>query len=278
MATSTSVEELRMVSRLATELKGSEIIKLAGEIREKIERGAVIHNYTIGDFDPSIFPIPEALLNEIVKAYRNGETNYPPSNGILTLRSALSKYVDRTQNLMYKASEFLVAGGARPLIYAAYQAIIDQDEPAIFPVPSWNNNHYTTLSRGRQIAVVTTAENNFMPTAESLKSSIRDAGIIALCSPLNPTGTIFAKEDLLAICQLVLEENRRRKGNRKPLYLLYDQIYSQLCFGESKHYDPVTLHDEMRLYTIYIDGISKAFAATGVRVGWAFGRSTLSIR
>jgi aspartate aminotransferase len=69
----------------------------------------------------------------------------------------------------------------------------------------------------------------------------------------------------------VIEENRRRAGNGKPLYILYDQVYSVLCFGETEHFDPVSLHPELREYTVCIDGISKSFAATGVRVGWAFG-------
>ena len=70
---------------------------------------------------------------------------------------------------------------------------------------------------------------------------------------------------------MVITENRRRLGNDKPLYILYDQVYSVLCFGETEHFDPVSLFPELRDYTVCIDGISKAFAATGVRVGWAFG-------
>ncbi len=267
--TSPSLE--RQTSKLAEELKGSEIIKLAGEVKAKIAAGIAIYNYTIGDFDPSIFPIPKALEERILSAYQDGQTNYPSSNGIEELRGSLSKYISNHQGLEYSPNEFLVAGGARPLIYAAYQAILDRDEKAIFPVPSWNNNHYTTLTHGAHAAVHVGADENFMPTADQLQEHIHDAGILALCSPLNPTGTVFSKEKLTEICLLVVEENKRRKGKGKPLYVIYDQIYWQLCFGETRHYDPVSLVPEMRLYTIYIDGISKAFAATGVRVGWAFG-------
>jgi aspartate aminotransferase len=91
-----------------------------------------------------------------------------------------------------------------------------------------------------------------------------------VCSPLNPTGTSFTAEALAGICDLILEENARRDEG-KPVYLLYDQIYSALTLGDTEHVDPVSLRPEMRPYTIYIDGVSKAFAATGVRVGWAFG-------
>lgn len=261
----------RKISLLAEELQGSEIIKLAGEIKAQIADGKEIFNYTIGDFDPEIFPIPTLLKDEVIKAYEEGYTNYPTSNGILELRETLSAYIAKNLGVHYDSGQFLVAGGARPLIYAAYQALLDPDEDAIFPVPSWNNNHYTTLTRGNPVAVETTAQQNFMPTASDIAPHIKSAGLIALCSPLNPTGTAFSKAKLNEICELVLAENKRRGENAKPLYLIYDQIYWQLCHGEQEHYHPVGLHPEMRPYTIYIDGLSKAFAATGVRVGWAFG-------
>jgi aspartate aminotransferase len=82
---------------------------------------------------------------------------------------------------------------------------------------------------------------------------------------------MFNKKDLEEICDLVIAENKSRAAGEKPLYLLYDQIYSQLTFGEHKHYDPVTLRPELKDYTIFVDGGSKCFAATGVRVGWGFG-------
>jgi aspartate aminotransferase len=100
--------------------------------------------------------------------------------------------------------------------------------------------------------------------------------MIALCSPLNPTGTSFNRESLDAICRLVLHENRKRKEqNRKPLYILYDQIYWVLTYGDTVHYNPVQLYPELRDYTVFIDGLSKSFAATGVRVGWTFGHSSI---
>jgi len=120
-----------------------------------------------------------------------------------------------------------------------------------------------------------TRENNFMPTAGQMAPHIKGASLVAVCSPLNPTGTTFAKEELEAICDLILQENRARGENEKKLYLMYDQIYWTLTYGDTVHYDPVSLRPEMRAYTVYIDGISKAFAATGVRVGWALGPAEL---
>ena len=268
---SNSTDTVHPVSRKAAQLVGSEIIRLAAEINALKADGAEIYNLTIGDFNPELFPIPQELEDEIVSAYRAKITNYPPSNGLPELRQAVSDYIRDMLGLDYHKDQYLISGGARPLIFAAYQAIVDPDDKVIFPIPSWNNNHYTHLSDGIKVAVETYPEHAFMPRAEDIAPHVKDATLVAVCSPLNPTGTVFPKDQLEAICDLVLEENKRRGPGAKPLYLLYDQIYWQLTYGDAVHYDPVSLRPEMKAYTVYIDGISKCFAATGVRVGWAFG-------
>lgn len=260
---------------MAEHLIGSEIIKIAGEINEKIKKGEKIYNLTIGDFASAVFPIPAELNEEIIAAYNARQTNYPPANGILELRQAVAQFLKEREELSYTEAEILISGGARPLIYGVYLTLIDKGDTVVFPVPSWNNNHYCHLVGAKPIFVETQLENHFMPTADELRPHLKGATMLALCSPLNPTGTTFTKEGLAEICDLILEENRNRKENEKPLYLLYDQIYWLLTFGETRHFNPVSLRAEMKDYTIFIDGISKSFAATGVRVGWAFGHQRI---
>ncbi|MCO6497429.1 MAG: aminotransferase class I/II-fold pyridoxal phosphate-dependent enzyme [Chitinophagaceae bacterium] len=259
------------LSPLAETLIGSEIVKLGGEIRERIKKGEKIYNFTIGDFDSSIFPIPQGLEDLIVESYRNKLTTYPPADGIPALRESVSRFIQKYEGLNYAPDEVLIAAGGRPLIYTAYRAIVGRGDKVIYPVPSWNNNHYVHFTEGEHIVIEAGVENNFMPTAENIKPHVKDAVLIAVCSPLNPTGTVFRKEELEKICDLILEENHRRGANEKKLYLLYDQMYWTLTYGDTVHYSPTGLRPEMKEYTIYIDGISKAFAATGVRVGWALG-------
>ncbi len=259
------------VSRMADGLTSSAILILAGEIREKIEAGIDIYNLTIGDFNPEIFPIPEELKREISIAYQQNHTNYPVSNGMLELREAISRFTSAREGLDYQADEILVGSGARPMIFSAYMSLVDSGDTLIYPAPSWNNNYYGHIMGAKSIVIPTQPEQNFMLSAEDLAPHIEGANLLALCSPLNPTGTVFSKEQLSGICELVLAENKRRAEGAKPLYLLYDQIYWNLTYGETKHYNPVSLYPEMRQYTIFIDGISKAFAATGLRLGWAFG-------
>lgn len=259
------------VSEMAENLIGSEIIKLAAEVGQRMKKGEKIYNMTIGDFDPKIFPIPKKLEDEIILAYLNNETNYPAANGMEKLRIAAQHFVNKHQGLHYDLDEFLIAGGGRPLIYATYITLLDKGDKVIYPIPSWNNNHYTHLSFCEKIEIQTKAENNFMPTAEEIAPFVHEATLIALCSPLNPTGTTFSKQNLKDICELVVKENERRSPDEKPLYILYDQLYWTLTFGDTQHVDPVSLRPELRDYVIYIDGLSKAFSATGIRVGWSFG-------
>lgn len=259
------------LSHLAESLIGSEIVRLGNEIKDKIRQGSKIYNFTIGDFDSKIFPIPQELERGIHEAYREGYTNYPPAEGILELRESVSRFIGEREGIHYSPSEILIASGGRPLIYALYRSIVDKGEKVIYAVPSWNNNHYVHFVEGRHVTIETTPEQQFMPTADQVKPLLGDATLLALCSPQNPTGTAFSKEELQAICDAVAEENARRGPGRKQLFLLYDQMYWTLTYGKTRHYNPVSLRPELRDCTIFIDGISKVFAATGLRVGWAFG-------
>lgn len=264
--------EQKALSKMADSLQGSEIIKLAGEIRELVAGGKKVNNLTIGDFDPNLYPIPTKLKQEIVEAYNNNETNYPPANGIAELRNEVSTFVQEHLNATFTPDQVLVSGGSRPLIYAFYTAVCDPGDKVVFPTPSWNNNHYSHLTDCEQIAIKTTPENNFMPKAEDIKPHIGTMNLLALCSPQNPTGTVFGKEQLTEICKLLVAENKKRASeNRKPIYVLFDHIYWTLMHGKTEHFIPDNLVPEIAPYTVYIDGISKGFAATGVRVGFAYG-------
>ncbi len=258
------------VSKLAANLIGSEIVKIGNEVNDLKAKGAEIANLTIGDLNSNIYPIPAQLKEEIQKAYQNNLTNYPPANGLLSLRKEVSKDLKTRWNLDYSPNDILITAGSRPLIYAVYKTIVDEGDKVVYPIPSWNNNHYAYLTSADAVEVKTTPENNFLPTADDLRPHLSGAVLVALCSPLNPTGTMFTREQLSEICELILEENKKRSEDEKPLYLMYDQIYSNLTFG-AEHVDPVSLFPEMKEYTVYIDGISKCLAATGVRVGWGFG-------
>jgi len=271
----TTADQVVKVSDLAHGIIGSEIIKLAAEVNEKIKQGEHIYNMTIGDFSPAQFPIPSALKQYIIEEYSSDQTNYPEADGMLDLRKAVSNLLKERGDLTYATDELLIAGGARPVIYAIYRVLVNPNDTVIFAVPSWNNNHYSYLNGAKSVVIEAKPENNFMPSAADIRPHIGEACMVALCSPQNPTGTVFSKEGLEEICDMILEENSRRGPNQKPVYLMYDQIYWALTFGNTQHYNPVSLRPAMKEYTVFVDGISKSLSATGVRVGWAMGPKSI---
>ena len=259
------------VNTMAAGLVGSEILKIAADIRAMREQGAVICNLTVGDFDPAEFRIPDALEEGIVRALRTGETNYPPSAGMPALREAVRAHMARAYGLDVPIAQVLVTGGSRPGIYGVFRTLVDPGDRVVYPVPSWNNNHYVHLVQAEGVAVPCHAADAFLPTRQALAQAVRGARLLALNSPLNPAGTAFTAAQLGDICDLVLEENARRGPGERPLFLMYDQVYATITFDGVQHVHPVALRPAMAPYTVTVDGISKALAATGVRVGWVVG-------
>ena len=260
------------VSAMAAGLVGSEILKIAGEIRDRIRAGDAVCNLTVGDFSSQQFPIPERLADGVRRALERGETNYPPSDGVRDLRLAVLRFYERKLGLAYGIDSVLIAGGARPAIYTIYRAVCDPGDVVIYPTPSWNNNHYCHMVNAVGVPVATGPELRFMPTREALLADLPRARLVCLNTPLNPTGTAITAAALRDICHAIVAENQARvvRGER-PVYLMYDHVYWMLRVNGVDHYTPPGLVPEMRDYTLFVDGISKAFAATGLRVGWAVG-------
>ena len=257
-------------------LVGSRILAIADEVRALQAGGRQICNLSIGDFDPREFPIPRLLLERIEAALRRGETNYPPSVGIPALREQVSALYARELGLAIPASSIVITGGSRPGLFAAYQLTLEPGDRVVFPVPSWNNDSYCELAGATPVPIQCGSDTAFLPTAAMLAPALPGARLLVLNSPLNPTGTAFDAATLGAICDAVVAENARRSPEEPPLYLLYDQVYWMLTFGGLKHVVPQVLRPEMAPYTILVDGISKVFAATGLRVGWVCPPAHLS--
>src|SRR6202007_480790 len=122
--------------------------------------------------------------------------NYSPSDGVRVLREAVVRFYERALGLSYPIESVLIAGGARPILYGAYKTLIDPGDVAVYPVPSWNNNHYAYLSGARAVEIPVSAEANFFPTPDDLRPHIGVARLVLINSPLNPTGTVIAPEVL----------------------------------------------------------------------------------
>ena len=267
------------LSERARGLVGSEILRIAQRIREMVAGGQAVCNLTVGDFNAKYFPIPKTMMQSIHQALDDGHTNYPPSDGVLALREAVTEYTAREWGVHYPVESVLVTSGARPVLYAVYRALIDPGETVLYPVPSWNNNHYCWMTGAKEIAVPTEPDDGFMPTLEALQPHLSEARLLALNSPLNPTGTVIGADRLRQVLEAVIDENKRRqRDGRRHLYVLHDQVYAALVFGGSKHHMPAQLVPEAAPWVIEVDGVSKAFAGTGLRVGWMLAAPELTRR
>lgn len=263
---------MESLSKVGNGIVGSEIIKISQQIKE-IAKTKPVANLTIGDFDSKKWPIPKVLKDLIKKYYDEDYTNYPNSQGELVLREAVSNYLKTEYNLDYSPSEILIGGGVRPLIYTVYKGTVNQGESVIYPVPSWNNNHYCFLHGANKQEIECKPENSFFPTVSDIENNIQDStSLVCICSPQNPTGRVIPSETLKGICDVIVKENKIRStqvGSR-PLYLFFDQIYSDLTEKDLFSH-PLYVCPEIKDYLICADGISKSLSATGVRVGWIFG-------
>ena len=265
------------LSPLAASLKGSSILLIAARVRELIAGGRQVCNLTIGDFNPAVYPVPDLLREGTKAALDAGYTNYPPANGIPALREAIVGFYARRLGFEMDPARVSVASGARPLLYAAYTCLVGPGDKVVYGAPSWNNNHYTQIVNAKRVALPVGPEDNFFPTLEAFAPHLHDARVFFINSPLNPSGTMIRREVLAELCDSIVAENERRKlAKTPPLFLIYDQIYWMLQLGDVPHVDPIGVDPRMSDYAIYVDGISKAFAATGMRVGWGLSPAPLA--
>ena len=262
---------------MASQLKGSSILVIAGQVRKLLAEGRQICNLTIGDFRPSEYPVPEILRDGIKAALDAGHTNYPPSNGLPELRQAVASLYQDRLGIDVDPNCVTACSGARPILFAAYQALVAPGDKVVYAAPSWNNNHYTSMMGADVVQIAVGPEDNFFPRKEQFEPHLRDARMFVLNSPLNPSGTMIRPEVLKGLCDRIVSENDRRKtAGERPLFLLYDQIYWMLQLGEVAHVDPISMNPRMIDYAIYVDGISKAFAATGLRIGFGIAPAPIS--
>lgn len=257
------------LSTCAKGLQESGILKITRQVRAMLARGDTIVNFTVGDFDPRYFPIPRRLSQAIQSAIARGETNYPNPEGLPGLRQAISDYVFRTAGVRYPLDSIVVCSGGRPVLYGTYRAIVNPGDKVLFSVPSWQNEAYSWLTGGESIIVEATHETGFQPTVDQFRPYLSEVVMVCICSPGNPTGTVMSREQLSDILTAVVEENRKRESaGRRPVFILHDQMYGSLVSKGQEHIYPAALVPECARWLISADGVSKAYAGTGLRLGW----------
>jgi len=268
MPTDSSRAAERTVTPTMAGMQGSKILGIATQVRQLISQGQEICNLTVGDFRPSQFPVPSTLSEQVIRAYQESQTNYPPADGIAELKAAVAGMYERDLGLSYPSSAVCVGSGARPPLYATWRLLVRPGDRTVSFLPMWNVGYYAHLLQSDHQFISTSAENNFFPTVEQVERALPGTRLVAINSPLNPTGTVIGDDVLRGIAEAIVAENRRRVSE-PPVMLLFDQVYWMLTADGVTHKSPVQLVPEVAPYVIHIDAISKCFAATGLRVGWA---------
>ncbi|MEQ8906612.1 pyridoxal phosphate-dependent aminotransferase [Ekhidna sp.] len=236
----------------------SATLAMAAKAREMKEKGIEVISLSLGEPD---FKTPEHIQEGAIKAIRSEDYfAYPPVNGYLDLRKAISEKFQRDNGLSYGADQIVVSNGAKQSIANVFMAILNPGDEVIVLTPYWvSYSAMILLAEGEPVFVSGTIENDFKATAEQIKEAITDkTKAIIFSSPCNPTGSVFNREELGAIAEVLRD--------RKDIIVISDEIYELINFG-AKHESIGTL-DGMLERTVTVNGFSKGFAMTGWRVGY----------
>lgn len=249
---------LTMANRVTT-IKPSATLSLAAKAKEMKNQGMDVIGFGLGEPD---FETPEHIKNAAIAAINNGFTRYTPVSGIPELKEAICEKFLVDNNISYHPSQIIVSNGAKHSLYNALQAICDPGDEVIIPYPCWVSYTYMVeLAGGIPVYLYTPEKNGFRIDLDKLKNLItKKTKAIMINSPNNPTGGVYPLKDLISIADLALKHQ---------LYIISDEIYEKLVYDEAKHFSFAALSNEIKNLTITINGVSKTYAMTGWRIGYA---------
>ena len=253
-------------ARRPNAIRHSASIAAKAMVTELRQKGREIVDFTIGEPD---MDTPIHILEAAIRAMRDGQTHYTASNGIDALRIAVCEKFARENALFYNSSQIVVGSGAKQIIYAALTATINEGDEVVVPAPYWvSYPDMVQLNGGRPVIVPCAEETGFKLTPKQLEAAIspRTRWLI-LNSPNNPTGSIYTKSELLALISVL---------HRHPhVWLMTDEIYEHIVFDGNRSVSAAAIDPDIFDRTLTVNGVSKAYAMTGWRLGYAGGPASL---
>ncbi|HFU6522210.1 TPA: pyridoxal phosphate-dependent aminotransferase [Enterococcus hirae] len=254
------------LSKRVQQLEPSVTLAAAAKAKALKAQGKDILSLTVGEPD---FATPENIQEVAVQAIRNGKASYyTPSAGISELRQAIVDYIKEFYGITYEPSQTIVTDGAKFALYALFQTILDPEDEVIIPVPYWvSYGEQVKLAEGRPVFVKGEENNGFKITVSQLEASrTPKTKALIINSPSNPTGMIYDQKELQAIGEWAVKHD---------ILIVADDIYGRLVYNGNEFTPIATISEAIRKQTIIINGVSKTYAMTGWRIGYALGNQEI---
>ncbi|MFZ5813912.1 MAG: pyridoxal phosphate-dependent aminotransferase [Bacillota bacterium] len=246
------------LSARARAITPSPTMAIDSKSKQMLAEGIDVVNFSVGEPD---FDTPDHIKAAGIGAINRGETKYTPAAGTLELRKAICEKLQKENGLSYKPEQIVVSNGAKQSLYNAYQVLLDPGEEVILQAPYWvSYPEMIRMAGGVPVVVETDGSNGFKMTADQIREKLTPRSrAINLNSPSNPTGAVYTRAELQAIAELAVE---------KDLIIVTDEMYEKLLYDGAEHVSIATLGDEVKKRTITVNGMSKAYAMTGWRIGY----------
>ncbi len=257
---------LKPISKIAQGVTASTTLEIDAMFKQMLADGIDVVGFGAGEPD---FGTPDNIKAAGISAIQNNLTKYTPAAGIIPLKKAICERIYADMGIKYEPSQVVVASGAKHNVFIAIMTLVDPGDEVIVPAPFWVSYYEMVKQAGGVPVIVQALESaDFKITAEQLEASITDkTKALFLNSPSNPTGMIYTKEELEAIAAVC---------NKHNIYVIADEIYYKLVYGDSKFTSIASLGDEIKDRTIMINGVSKSYAMTGWRIGYAIANPTIA--
>jgi len=248
---------VKLARRLSV-IEPSPTLAVSAKAKALKAKGIDVISFGAGEPD---FDTPVHIKEAAKKALDAGDTKYTLVEGTIPLRKAVAAWLGKAHGLTFDVSEIIVSSGAKQSLFNAIHTLVDEGDEVIIPTPAWvSYNDIVKLAGGRPVNVPTLAEENFNVRLDDVARAITPrTKIILVCSPSNPTGAIYDEATLRGLAKLAVD---------RDVWLMTDDIYRTLLYGDAKFFQPATISPEVRAHTIIIDGVSKAYSMTGWRVGF----------
>ncbi|KPK64917.1 MAG: aspartate aminotransferase [Planctomycetes bacterium SM23_32] len=249
------------LSELAATARASATMALNARAKALVAEGVDVVNFTIGEPD---FDTPDNIKQAAHLAIQSGFTKYQPAAGLPELRRAVARKLAADNGLDYSPDEVLISNGAKQALYMTMLVLLQQGDEVVVPAPYWVSYIHQARFCGARVALVdATGTLDLKPTPELLKAAITERSrALVLNSPCNPTGVVLSRDELRALLEAALE---------KDLWIISDEIYEKLVYDEAEHVSSASLGPQVRERVVTINGLSKTYAMTGWRIGYAAG-------